>query len=76
MTRQVWQEMNKLKTHLVAKILSLVEVIHLAKGVSMDFRSSSSKDKVLEIYSKSLRRCLEVKADQNGEMFKQKDRMF
>ena len=76
MTRQVWQEMNKLKTHLVAKILSLVEVIHLAKGGSMDFRSSSSKDKVLEIYSKSLRRCLEVKVDQNGEMFKQKDRMF
>jgi len=76
MTRQVWQEMNKIKTHLVAKILSLVEVIHLAKGGSMDFRSSSSKDKVLEIYSKSLRRCLEVKADQNGEMFKQKDRMF
>jgi hypothetical protein len=68
--------MNKLKTHLVAKILSLVEVIHLAKGGSMDFRSSSSKDKVLEIYSKSLRRCLEVKVDQNGEMFKQKDRMF
>jgi hypothetical protein len=76
MTRQVWLEMNKLKTHLVAKILSLVEVIHLAKGGLMDSRSNSSKDKVLEIYSKSLRRCLEVKADQNGEMFRQKDKMF
>ena len=68
--------MNKLKTPLVAKIHSLVEATHLAKGGLMGSRSSSSKVRVLAIYSRSLRRCLEVKAGPNEEMFRLKDRMF
>jgi len=68
--------MNKLKIRLVAKTHSLGEVTHLAKGVLMGFRSSSSKVRVLAIYSRSLRRCLEVKVGRNEEMFRLKDRMF
>lgn len=74
MTKLAWRVMNKHKIHSADKTPL---VVHRDLQVLKVFHNSLSRDKVSEIFSKSLKKCLEGKVVQKGvEVFKQKDRIF